>query len=341
MLKLKKWMRLIAILLGVASASWLLTGAAAPPGGGVPAGKVFYTWHTAMRESGWKDLGFWSMNADGSGKQLLPATPGLSDYTQLSHLFHQGHQWFLEARLSPLPGNGWALFAVRDDDDPAYSVYLTDVLGDCRWAKDDSFISIAAIPYITYPNGSSSYDPNALDRIYAAEITFDPNTGLPALTTPFVVVAEGEQLGYPDIFSHDWSPAGDEVVYELRPNPGPTSSKIADLVTGTTRLLAANGSSPFWSPNGTRIAYKLFNDGIYVSNPDGSARLKITNNGNDDTAGWSPDSKYVLFSRVSWHSIKGGGTEFLCDVLRVPATGGTAVNLTKNIDGYAVANDWR
>jgi hypothetical protein len=36
-----------------------------------------------------------------------------------------------------------------------------------------------------------------------------------------------------------------------------------------------------------------------------------------------------------------GVYDYLSDVLRVPATGGTAVNLTKDIDGYARANYWR
>ena len=41
------WLRLIAILVGVAGAACLVPSEAAPPGGGVPAGKVFYTWQQA------------------------------------------------------------------------------------------------------------------------------------------------------------------------------------------------------------------------------------------------------------------------------------------------------
>ena len=133
---------------------------------------------------------------------------------------------------------------------------------------------------------------------------------------------------------------GTEVVYQQQFNPGPTSAKIADLVTGTTRLLAADAWSPVWSPDGTRIAYKLFDDGIYVSNPDGTARLKITNNSLDITAGWSPDSKYILFERHIIKNAKGVYQES-SDVLRVPVAGGTAVNLTKDIDGYDQAVCWR
>ena len=155
---------------------------------------------------------------------------------------------------------------------------------------------------------------------------------------------EGEQPGQADIYSHDWSPDGTEVVYELRGNPGPIYSLIADLVTGETREFAASGYLAVWSPDGTRIAYTT-GDGIYVSKPDGTARLRITkNNANyyDQTAGWSTDSQHVLLNRMTSTKIKGlDYIPFIPDVLRVPATGGTAVNLTKDIDGSARAMYWR
>jgi hypothetical protein len=347
MSNMKQGMRLIAILVGVAGTSCLIPSEAAPPGGGLPPGKVFYMSHTALQETGQASLGSWSMNADGSGKQLLGYQPHLSDYAQLSNQVHQGHRWYLEFRTSPTPANGVAVFAVRDDGEPNFAVLLADPaalsLGHFRWAKDDSFISIAAMPEIINPDGSRGIDPNALDRIYAAEIAFDPDTGLPALTIPLVIVAEGEQPGQSDIRNHDWSPYGDEIVYQLTGNPGPTSAMIAELVTGTTRLFAAGGSTPVWSPDGRRIAYWL-SDGIYVSNPEGTARSKITTNNSsryDETAGWSLDSQQVLFNRTIIKSVKGGGQQYQCDVMRVPATGGTAVNLTKDIDGYDRAVYWR
>jgi hypothetical protein len=342
MLKMKQGLRLIAILVGVAGASFLVPSQAAPPSGGVPAGRIFYIWDSALTQNGHESRGFWSMNADGSGKQLLAYQPHMYDYAELSHQVHQGHRWYLEFRTSPIPINGVAVFAVRDDGHPDFTVLLADPsgmeLGDLCWARDDSFISIVARPQITNPDGTYSDDPNALDGIYAAEIAFDPNTGLPTLTTALEIVAEVEQPG-DGIWSHDWSPDGNEVVYRQSFNNGTTSAMIADTVTGTTRLLAANGYNPVWSPDGTRIAYSVSGN-IYVNNPAGTAVLKITNNGWDSTVGWSLDSRHVLFNRGSMKNNK-GVYDYLSDVLRVPATGGTAVNLTKDIDGYAWAKYWR
>jgi hypothetical protein len=358
MVKLKQWLALIAILAGIAAMASLVPSQAARPGGGgsVPAGKIYFTW--SIQSPNYEPLGWWSMNADGSSKQLLDYQPsqlspgaGTTNSDQLSHLVHQGHRWFLENRSSPT-ALGEALFAVRDDGDPDFVVLLADAapaglhLQHVRWSKDDSFLSIAAMPEIIFPGGSIGIDPDALDRLYAASIAFDPDTGLPALTTPLVIVAEGVLRGQTDIRSHDWSPYNDEIVYQLTGNPGQTFAMIVDLVTGTPRLFAADAWTPVWSPDGTRIAYwvGVGNEGVYVSKPDGTALLQITtsnNNHYDQTAGWSLDSQHVLVIRNTIKTIKGGGVEYLSDVMRVPASGGTIVNLTKDIGGQARAVYWR
>jgi hypothetical protein len=345
---MKLWMRWAAALAILVTLS--LSTRAAPPsgGGGVPPGKIFYTWRTAMQHSGGGGayLGLWSMNADGSGKQLLPYQPRSIDSAQLSHLVHQGHRWFLEFGPSPNFANRSAVFAVREDGDPNFTVVLVDDpdmgLNHFRWAKDDSFLSICAIASIVDEAGRRVTDPDALAHIYDAGVAFDPDSGLPALTTPLVEVAQGERLGYADIWNHDWSPDGTEVVYERRPNDGTATSdvKITNVVAGATRLLADYSYDPAWSPDGTRIAFKPFNDGIHVVNPDGTGLLKITSSNSDDVPVWSPDSKHVVFDRLLIKTVR-GRQESHYDVYRVPAAGGKAVNLTGDIEGWAWAKYWR
>jgi Tol biopolymer transport system component len=55
-----------------------------------------------------------------------------------------------------------------------------------------------------------------------------------------------------------------------------------------------------WSPDGSRIAFSSDqenNTEIYLMNPDGSNRVRLTNNPASDTEpDWSPDSKQIAFS---------------------------------------------
>lgn len=68
--------------------------------------------------------------------------------------------------------------------------------------------------------------------------------------------------------------------------------------------------------------------------------MSTNNSTRDIPRGWSPDSKYILFERNTIKNAKGVYQE-TSGVLRVPAAGGTAVNLTTDIDGYDQAMYWR
>jgi Tol biopolymer transport system component len=57
-------------------------------------------------------------------------------------------------------------------------------------------------------------------------------------------------------------------------------------------------TSPAWSPDGTKIAYVLDRNAIYVSDSDGSNPVRLTPAGvYDDDPAWSPDGKRIAFSR--------------------------------------------
>ncbi len=62
------------------------------------------------------------------------------------------------------------------------------------------------------------------------------------------------------------------------------------------RQLIANASSPAFSPDGARIAYYHWSDGIYVANADGTNARKIVGETNAKYLAWSHDGRWLAFS---------------------------------------------
>jgi hypothetical protein len=325
--------------LSVCTIGTALTFAAKPGGGGggggnVPAGHIYYHWSSNEDVYGPEEYrGYWRMNADGSRKQLSGYQPGgfatYYKYQHLSYFTHQGYRWYLESELD-------ALLAVREDGDPNFRTVLleqtelsgTPWISTCRWSKNDSFISFVAEVGGTNPEPA---------KIWVADVAFDELTGLPELTTtPQSVVEEVDPSV--DIGSLDWSPDGTQVAYGIVPRSGKGTVKMTDFLTSITRVLVADAYQPAWSPDGLKIAFIAWNAGVYTINPDGSGVQQLTNNNGDTEPEWSLDSKFIAFSRRGFY--KGNTSIYISDVFRVSATGGSAVNLTKDIDGYAESVGW-
>ncbi|HET7449708.1 MAG TPA: hypothetical protein VFJ78_03870 [Gaiellaceae bacterium] len=72
-----------------------------------------------------------------------------------------------------------------------------------------------------------------------------------------------------------------------------TGGGLKQLTTGSLPAV-----SPSFAPNGNRIAFTRLGSGIYTMNTDGSGVRRLTSNGRDSYAVWSPDGKRIAFTRV-------------------------------------------
>ncbi|UCE18146.1 MAG: PD40 domain-containing protein [Gemmatimonadota bacterium] len=81
---------------------------------------------------------------------------------------------------------------------------------------------------------------------------------------------------------------------------------------------------PRFSPDGKKIAFIRGNGEMWTMNRDGSGEKRILEGWAEPTFTWSPDSKWITFSRDD--------EEFNQDVFIMPADGGAPVNITQHPD---------
>jgi Tol biopolymer transport system component len=112
--------------------------------------------------------------------------------------------------------------------------------------------------------------------------------------------------------SPKWSPDNSRIVFQSdRDFQSNTDNPIygSDIYvmnwdgSAPTRLTYASydDSAPVWSPDGTKIAFQSFRNGvnsqIYVMNADGSGQVNISNStANDIEPSWSPDGTKIAFA---------------------------------------------
>jgi len=101
----------------------------------------------------------------------------------------------------------------------------------------------------------------------------------------------------------DFSPDGEWVLFVSTTNH---ICKIRTDNTGLTELTTTYAYNPDWSPDGSKIVYVDF-DGLYVIDPDGSNKTKISSAGEHPL--WSPDSNWIVYGSNQIWVIDKTGTE--------------------------------
>jgi Tol biopolymer transport system component len=337
---------LAAVLAGLGSTN---AYAQKKPGGGggggettpVPAGTIHFSQSTA-------DPWYYAemtMKADGSGKTQL----GLREQGNAwkpSHQLQGGQRWFLNMRdtgvMNEYDEMIQELFAFTAD---GYLVQLTHDpnlwVHSYRWAKDDSFLSFVGYSYDSITDEDEEY-------LYAADV--DWSSGSPEIGPPRKVLsAQYEVDGLKGYYlgTYDWSPAGNQLVYNDIRNGDNHEVRVATfLADGSVEThLIGYGWYPTWSPDGNWIAYGK--GGIWKLRPNGSDLVQLTSLTRDQShwgQAWSPDSLDLAFTQSTSTTTSKRGvttTTYTYDVMRVSANGGTVTNLTTDTAADCFAIGWR
>lgn len=107
--------------------------------------------------------------------------------------------------------------------------------------------------------------------------------------------------GLPNAGFPSWSPNGKRIVYRVWGGKD-LGLRILNLEDRSVQVLTTEYDNlPFWSPDGTRIAFTRRHEGnnfdIFTIQPDGSDLQRLTTSpANDAHAFWTDDSKYLMWS---------------------------------------------
>jgi len=332
----------------------VLAGKPAPPP--VPPGKIVFV----------TDSGYYEMNGDGSGKklvsnQLFDSQPRVSVLTYGS----DGHRWWVGPAQNPqtlesdiYASDGFQSIQLtssgaRDNHDGTSTV---NRFGNTpAWSNDglDSFFSVAGTRYILdNATGAKTrvqqviwrVDVSALDLEQFGQAAIVPIRDGDPNVTAVVATPPDTRPAYLAQEWHSWSSDGTKVAY-VALYGSPTTGKdlwVADVSTvdvdGPVNALLATqifGSSTTstmhagqWTPAGAaeeRIAFIA--DALYTIRPDGTGLSRLATTGvGIDSVFWSPDAKYVSFRYVTQKGLK-----YVYDIARIPAAGGSVVNLTSDM----------
>jgi len=273
-----------------------------------------------------------TMNSDGSNKKQL----GFGLFGPPSRAPHNGHRWFVATlgiadQYYPDGDRRRELFAFRGDYDvnlnntPATRVQLTDdptlEPAWADWVPGDEEISFIGMRWSSVEPGAAPVE----GGLYVASLLFDADGSIVGLASQPVTPAISAQLlevqpgdWRPDFVAYSWAPDAVRVTYTTHDS----DLWVANLLDVHTLIYTGSAHAPQWSPDGSKIAFT--GGGIRTIKANGAGLKLVVRDPSDWFAShvfWSPTGSHFVFAGEE----SGTGNS---DVFRVPATGGSWVNLT-------------
>ena len=259
------------------------------------------------------------MNADGSGRVLLIAAEGVTDF----RWSRDGRQVaFVQSVFEgdEILDNLWVMQA-----DGSGARELARSATGPTWSPDGQRIAYVSSfdfsdVHIRAINADGTGDVRLTEgSLAASEPAWSPDGGRIAFVTLtdndlYLINPDGTGAvnltnGASDDDGPTWSPDGSRLAFNTAPVDQTFDSDIATINrdgTGRTNLTNRPGFdiSPDWSPDGSQIVYQLSTDSdteIYVMNADGSGQLNVSNRPetSESSADWSGEGQPVAVSRPS------------------------------------------
>lgn len=181
------------------------------------------------------------------------------------------------------------------------------------------FIGVAAWYFLIVRNSVALETPEPIAQFILPTATSTQPTAT-LLPTAAVAPGSGATVTAPATSSTRAAPAPAPTQPRPTATLGPITGKIAFSVdrgdrpedksiwimnvdgTGAKKILDW-GSSPAFSPDGSKIAYYRWSDGIWIANVDGTSPLKILGETNAKQLAWSHDGHWIAFR--SWPNSSG------------------------------------
>lgn len=331
----------------------VVTSYASKPGGGggggggsgpVPPGNIYYSVYLSGGQQAY------SMKADGTQKTALGINTGSP-----SGLLHGAARWFLQIRVlsgqTNLSGSTRSeVFAVREDG--TGSVQLTDdpSLGiSLDWTPVETTSDALVAGVARRWNFDGTVNASSIG-VYVATLRFDAAgnviglDGAPAFLVSVGVVPHPSS-GTPvaDYSRFSFSPDMTRIVVDhYQYGAGLPGLRFVDVTTGAeTPFVAGPAREPAWSPDGTKIAFRLPDlsgrgDSIEFISPNGTGRTTAFKAVSDSLYSpmWAPDSTAVAFVYQS-------AAFFTTDIYRKTLAAASAVNLTTDVPQNIGLRGWR